>query len=45
MLERGGELIIRVAQVRQKAAMHALINTHVLPGTTINTDKFGGYRT
>jgi transposase len=24
--------------------MHTLINEHVLPGTTINTDEFGGYK-
>ena len=44
MLERGGELITRVAPARHKAAMHALINAHILPGTTINTDEFGGYK-
>ena len=44
MLERGGELITRVAPARHKAAMHSLINAHVLPGTTINTDEFGGYK-
>ena len=44
MLERGGELVTRVAPARHKAAMHALINAHVLPGTTVNTDEFGGYK-
>ncbi|MEG3144589.1 IS1595 family transposase [Sphingomonas sp. RT2P30] len=44
MLERGGELITRVAPARHKAAMHSLINQHVLPGTTLNTDEFGGYK-
>jgi hypothetical protein len=44
MMERGGELITRVAPARHKVAMHALINAHVLPGTTINTDEFGGYK-
>jgi hypothetical protein len=24
--------------------MHSLINTQVLPGTTVNTDEFGGYK-
>ncbi len=43
MLERGGELVTRVVTGRTKPAMHALINTHVLPGTTIHTDEFGGY--
>lgn len=44
MLERGGELVTRVAPSRTKPAMHRLINAHVLPGTTINTDEFGGYK-
>jgi transposase len=44
MLERGGELIIRVVTSRTKFAMHALIQQHVLPGTTINTDEMGGYK-
>jgi transposase len=44
MLERGGELITRVAPRRHKQAMHALILSHVLPGTTLNTDEFGGYK-
>ena len=44
MLERDGELIARVVLGRTKPAMHALINAHVLPGTTIHTDEFGGYK-
>ncbi len=24
--------------------MYALVNAHVLPGTTVNTDEFGGYK-
>jgi transposase-like protein len=44
MLERNGELITRVAPRRTKAAMHSLINAHILPGTTLNTDEFGGYK-
>ena len=44
MLERGGELITRVAPARHKAAMHGMINAHVLPGTTLHTDEFGGYK-
>lgn len=44
MIERGGELVTRVAPARHKAAMHQLINQHVLPGTTVNTDEFGGYK-
>lgn len=44
MLERDGELIARVVTSRTKPAMHSLINAHVLPGTTVNTDEFGGYK-
>lgn len=44
MLERGGELVTWVVQSRTKVAMHALINAQVLPGTTVNTDEFGGYK-
>ena len=44
MLERGGELITRVVTSRTKRSMHALIQTHVLPGTTISTDEMGGYK-
>lgn len=44
MLERGGELVTRVVPGRTKAAMHGLINGHVLPGTIVHTDEFGGYK-
>jgi transposase len=44
ILERKGELITRVVTGRAKPAMHALINSHVLPGTTVHTDEFGGYK-
>ncbi|HET7709006.1 MAG TPA: IS1595 family transposase [Sphingomicrobium sp.] len=44
MLERDGELITRVVSRRTKEAMHGLIGQHVLPGTTVNTDEFGGYK-
>ncbi len=43
MLERDGELITRVAERRTKTAMHTLIQTHVQPGSTVNTDEFPGY--
>jgi transposase-like protein/DNA-directed RNA polymerase subunit RPC12/RpoP len=43
MLERDGELITRVVQSRTKEAMQSLILTHIVPGTTLNTDEFGGY--
>lgn len=44
MLERGGELVTRVVTRRHKAAMQAIILDQILPGTTINTDEFGGYK-
>lgn len=44
MYERGGELVLRTAISRNKAAMRALIQEHVLPGTHITTDEFGGYK-
>jgi transposase len=44
MLERGGELITFVTQSRTKVTMHAMIQTYVLPGTTISTDEMGGYK-
>jgi transposase len=43
MLERNGELITRVVKSRTKEAMQSLILTHIVPGTTLNTDEFGGY--
>ena len=44
MLERGGELVTRVVSSRTKPAMHTLINKYILPGTTVHTDEFGGYK-
>lgn len=44
MLEREGELVTRVVSSRTKDAMRDVIGRHVLPGTTINTDEFGGYK-
>jgi len=44
MLERDGELITRVAKRRTKEDMHGLIQSYVLPGTTVHTDEFGGYK-
>jgi transposase len=44
MLERGGELVTRVVNSRTKIAMQGRILEQVLPGTTIHTDEFGGYR-
>ena len=44
MLERDGELITRVVTSRTKEAMRGIILTHVLHGTTVHTDEFGGYK-
>ena len=44
MLERGGELVTRVVKRRRKQDMQAVILDQILPGTTINTDEFGGYK-
>ena len=44
MLERNGELITRVVKSRTKQAMQSLILSHIVPGTTLNTDEFGGYK-
>lgn len=44
LLERGGELVTHVVTRRTKVAMHSLINSNVLPGTTISTDEMGGYK-
>jgi transposase-like protein len=44
MLEREGELVTRVVRSRTKAAMQGLIVSQVLPGTTVHTDEFGGYK-
>ena len=44
MLERGGELVTRVVTSRTKSAMQAVILQQIIPGTTLNTDEFGGYK-
>ncbi len=44
MMERGGEIVTRVVQRRTKQAMRAVILDTVMPGTTLNTDEFGGYK-
>jgi transposase len=44
MLERDGELVTRVVRSRHKEAMRGVILANVLPGTTLHTDEFGGYK-
>lgn len=44
MLERGGELVTKVVQSRTKQAMQGEILRQIIPGTTLHTDEFGGYK-
>src|SRR5690606_22691591 len=44
MMERDGEVVTRVVKSRHKAAMQRVILETVLPGTTVHTDEFGGYK-
>ena len=44
MLERGGEVVTTVVTTRHRAPMEALIQSNVLPGSTVATDEFGSYR-
>lgn len=44
MKERDGDIITRVVSSRTKRAMQAVIVQHVLPGATVSTDEFGGYK-
>ncbi len=44
MLERGGELVTTVVKSRHRGPMTDLIQSQILPGTTVCTDEFGSYR-
>lgn len=44
MLERGGEVVTTVVTTRTRGPMEALIQSNVLPGSTVATDEFGSYR-
>lgn len=44
MLERNGELVTQVVSGRDKIAIKGVILSNVLPGSTIQTDEFGGYK-
>ena len=44
MLERDGELVTTVVSARDKVSMKGVILSNVLPGSTIQTDEFGGYK-
>jgi transposase len=43
-LERDGELVTRVVKSRTKPAMQRIILETVIPGSTLSTDEFGGYK-
>lgn len=44
MMERGGKLVTRVVERRTKHAMRGVILENIIPGSTISTDEFGGYK-
>lgn len=44
MLDRDGDIVTRFVKSRDKIAMKGVILSIVLPGTTIHTDEFGGYK-
>ncbi len=44
MLERGGEVVTQVVTSRHRAPMEGLVQSNVLPGSTVATDEFGSYR-
>lgn len=44
MVERDGEVVTHVVKSRTKRAMQGVILQSVLPGSTITTDEFGGYK-
>lgn len=44
MLERGGDVATHIVTSRHRGPMEALIQEHVILGTTIATDEFGSYR-
>jgi len=44
MLERGGEVITKIVTSRHREPMERLVQSIVLPGSTIATDEFGSYR-
>lgn len=44
MLQRDGEIVTKVVEHRSKRDMQQVILRNVLPGTTLQTDEFGGYK-
>jgi transposase-like protein len=43
MLERNGRVKAQVVENRTKSVIHALVNEHLAPGTTLVSDEHGGY--
>jgi transposase-like protein len=44
MLERNGRVRAEVVETRTQSVLHALVNKHISPGSTLMTDEHGGYR-
>ena len=44
MADRGGDVVTRIPARVNRETLHGLINEHVRPGSTINTDEAGAYR-
>ncbi len=44
VLERDGEIVTTVAPRRDQRAIQKFVLENVLPGSTVNTDEFGGYK-
>jgi transposase-like protein len=43
MLERNGRVNAQVVENRTQSVIHALVNKHLAPGTTLVSDEHGGY--
>jgi transposase-like protein len=44
MLERNGRVRAEVVESRTQSVLHALVNQHIAPGSTLMTDEHGGYK-
>jgi transposase-like protein len=44
MLERNGRVRAEVVTSRTQSVLHALVNKHIAPGSTLMTDEHGGYK-
>ena len=43
MIERGGQLVLRVLDNGQQATIQPIIEKFIKPGTLVNTDEYGIY--